>query len=229
MEHVPEPMSCRKRAYAAFAEEVERLDMPGALLRAATAISLHELEQAEVRVVENQIDEWASLVRDRLNSRNTRAAMAHLHTLMFEELGFDGAREDYYNPYNSYLPLVLEMRRGIPITLSMIYCALAWRLGLDAEGINTPGHFLVLVTDPADGSRTCIDPFNAGRMLDGDDVALLVAQVTGEPTETDPLAATAAPRVWLRRMLANLEAIFSQQKRLNDAIAMQEMARLLQR
>jgi regulator of sirC expression with transglutaminase-like and TPR domain len=222
-------MSCRRPAYDLFAGEVTRLQTPGALLRAATAISLHELEGADTGVVENQIDQWAATVGERLNSRSTPAALAHLHTLMFDELGFDGAREDYYNPYNSYLPLVMEMRRGIPITLSLVYCAVAWRLGLHAEGLNTPGHFLVLVTDPADGSRTCVDPFNGGRVLDLDDVALLVMQVTGEPIETDPLRATATPGLWLRRMLANLEAIFSQQKRLNDAIAMQEMTRLLNR
>lgn len=227
MGSLPEPVCCRRSAYEALAHEVARLDQPGALLRAATAIAMHELKEADPRLVDVQLESWAGQVRSRLQGRSARAVMAHVDTLLFEELGFVGDAEDYYNPFNSYLPLVLERRRGIPITLSLVYCELMWRLGVKAEGLNTPGHFLVMVVDPSSGTRTCLDPFHQGRVMDIDDVSLLIAQATGELIETDPEQVIATPRVWLMRMLANLEGVFMQSARSDDATAMREMAGLV--
>ena len=68
---------------------------------------------------------------------------ASLNRYLFEELGFRGNRDDYYDPRNSYLNQVLERRVGIPITLSVLYLEIATRIGLDLKGVSFPGHFMV--------------------------------------------------------------------------------------
>ena len=63
------------------------------------------------------------------------AVLAHLHEVLFDEEGFAGNVDDYYNVANSYLPVVLETRRGIPISLTLLYKLVAERLGLPVQGV----------------------------------------------------------------------------------------------
>jgi regulator of sirC expression with transglutaminase-like and TPR domain len=85
--------------------------------------------------------------------------------LFFEELGFQGNLNHYHDPENSFLNAVLKTRRGIPISLSVIWLELAQSIGLQAQGINFPGHFLVKVnlTYPNEG-LVVLDVFT-GRSL----------------------------------------------------------------
>ena len=69
--------------------------------------------------------------------------MIALNEFLFEELGYSGNTEDYYDPRNSYLNEVIDRRTGIPITLSVLYMELGRRIGLPLEGVSFPGHFLV--------------------------------------------------------------------------------------
>ena len=86
---------------------------------------------------------------------------AELHEVLFEEWGFTGNAEDYYAPDNSYLPRVLQTRRGIPVTLSLIYKAVAQQVGLIVRDINTPVHFLAAVE--VDRSWMIVDAFDSGQ------------------------------------------------------------------
>jgi len=81
---------------------------------------------------------------------------------------FAGKRDDFYDARNSMLPDVLERKSGLPITLSVVYLALARRLGLQAEGIGLPGHFIVRVTLKQEGREgvVYVDPFHHARPLD---------------------------------------------------------------
>ena len=83
---------------------------------------------------------------------------------LFDEQGFSGNSDDYYNQDNSYLHTVLKHRRGIPISLSSLYIILAQRLGLPIHGVGMPGHFLVKFDDGRE--IRVIDPFHKGRVLD---------------------------------------------------------------
>ena len=92
--------------------------------------------------------------------------MAHLHDVLFDVVGFVGNVDDYYNPANSYLPNVLRTRRGLPITLVLIYKCVAEQLGLTVRGINSPGHFLASVRNDSaaaastkDSSWMYVDPW----------------------------------------------------------------------
>jgi regulator of sirC expression with transglutaminase-like and TPR domain len=126
---------------------------------------------------------------DALASACAAPTLGALRHQLYVEAGFRGNTDDYYDAANSYLDLVLERRRGIPITLAVVLMEVGRRLGLVIEGVNTPGHFLVR------HAGTLLDPFAGGAEVDA---ALL-------PTEAlEP----AGPWQVLARMLANLKGIF---------------------
>ncbi len=209
-----------------LADHIPTLDTTAGLLGAATAVSAHELGDPLLTDIENRLEKIAQRIRDRVSSGSDRAYLAHLHQIMFVEEGFRGATRDYYDPGNSYLPVVLTRRRGIPITLALIYKAIAERLGLRAYGINAPGHFLVAVS--CDGRLQMIDPFHGGRLLSREDAFALIEKCTGERYHpTDQLLLPATHRQWLIRLINNLQNIFANTGRRQDLAAMMEMAQLV--
>jgi len=143
-----------------------------------------------------------TLIRRGLRSTPERDGRI-LAELLFEELGFAGERDDYYNPDNSYLDKVMHRRRGIPISLSVLTMAIGERAGMDVEGVGFPGHFLVRVGGP-DGVYQ--DPFNGGTLLDGNGLSRLAAEFLGaemalHPSYLDPVDT----HTITIRMLANLK------------------------
>jgi len=223
------PHCCHPRAFELFAGQLARLDdSPDALLYAAVAIGMHELPEADPVIVDRQISDLAEAIRRRVTHPSIQSLLAHGHELLFEELGFAGNVDDYYDPTNSYLPLVLETRRGIPITLALVYVEVMRRLGVPAEGVAAPGHFLVAVRDRGNDSVVYIDPFNGGRLLTEQEVHDMIEQIASFPLpQVHRLLPVAAPRLWLTRMLRNLQAVFAQRNRSHDFAAMRELAALL--
>jgi regulator of sirC expression with transglutaminase-like and TPR domain len=138
------------------------------VLEAAVAVAQDELPGLDVQGVLAQIDGLADRLRRRLPAD---AAPLHrlrlLNRYFFHELGFAGNVNDYYAPGNSYLPTVLETRRGIPLTLALLYVELATQAGLTAQGVSFPGHFLVKLRLPR--GEVVIDPFN-GQSLSREDL-----------------------------------------------------------
>ena len=80
---------------------------------------------------------------------------------LFTTKGFHGSRGDYYNRSNSYLSEVIDDREGLPITLSVLYLHVASKLGLKAEGVGLPGHFVVRHV-PAKGKAVLLDVYEGG-------------------------------------------------------------------
>jgi regulator of sirC expression with transglutaminase-like and TPR domain len=196
------------------------------LFRAAFAIAQHEHPDADVTHAEATIAELATTVRRRVHSRNTEATLAHLHDVLFDVVGFAGNVDDYYNPANSYLPEVLRTRRGLPITLVLIYKCVAEGVGLTVQGVNSPGHFLAAVE--SGDSWMYVDPFFGGELLNGADVCRRIAETTGLVAADPSLwLAPATHRQWLARMLNNLQAVFAHAGRERDLYAMQELQELL--
>lgn len=155
------------------------------LLEAAIAVAQDALPGLDTQAVLAEVDALAAALRRRIPA--DAAALQRLRLLnryFFHELGFAGNVNDYHDPANSYLPEVLARRRGIPITLAIVYMELATQAGLQAVGVSFPGHFLVklhmpqgeVVIDPFTGqslSREELDerlaPFRRQRGLVGDD------------------------------------------------------------
>jgi len=131
---------------------------------------------------------------------------------LFGELGFTGNREQYEDPRNSCLNEVMDRRKGIPITMALVYIEVARRAGLRAEGINFPGHFLVRVLPDLHsgngGDGLIIDPFHGGAILNEADCRHLLSRV-GDGSAFEPsLLARATRRQVLVRMLNNLKRLY---------------------
>jgi regulator of sirC expression with transglutaminase-like and TPR domain len=133
--------------------------------------------------------------------------VACLNRFLFEEQGFRGNTADYYDPRNSYLNEVIDRKLGIPITLSIVYIAVARHLGLDARGISFPGHFLVKCLG-AEG-YVVVDAF-AGAALSRSECQERLGAVAGREVALDPalhLRAATGSEV-LVRTLSNLKQIY---------------------
>ncbi|MBV8900224.1 MAG: transglutaminase family protein [Verrucomicrobia bacterium] len=147
------------------------------------------------------LSNWARTLRERMPAGASDLQQTQILThLMSRELGFHGNSDDYYNVKNSLLPCVIDSRVGIPISLSVLYIAVARRAAVTVEGINLPGHFVVRL------GSVLFDPFHEGRMLTPRDCAEILARqsLTLESVHLQ----TASPRLVLMRMLANLLYIF---------------------
>jgi len=132
--------------------------------------------------------------------------------------GFKGDAENFYDPKNSWLPDVLERRRGLPIAMAVLYVALCKRLGLRAEGVGLPYHFIARVEVPTrDGTGYLyVDPFNGARPLDLDDCKRLV-EAGGQTFEPAEHLKPATTRDILVRMCNNLLGTYDQLKRTLEA------------
>jgi regulator of sirC expression with transglutaminase-like and TPR domain len=136
---------------------------------------------------------------------------------VYERLGFRGNEADYYDPRNSLLSDVLERKLGIPITLALVYCEIARRVGVPARGVAFPGHFLVRVDRHLSGLGeesppfVVVDPFFSGRIIDDESIERLLRRALGPAAEVEVGAhlAPASARHLLVRMLTNLKAIYT--------------------
>jgi regulator of sirC expression with transglutaminase-like and TPR domain len=134
-------------------------DSQFSLLEAAITIGQDDDPSLDVQGVLSQIDALAARLKQRLAAD---ASAIHrlrcLNRYFFQELGFAGNVNDYYDLHNSYLQRVLGTRRGIPITLALLYIEVAQQIGLDARPVSFPGHFLVKLKMPQ--GEVIIDPFD---------------------------------------------------------------------
>jgi regulator of sirC expression with transglutaminase-like and TPR domain len=142
--------------------------------------------------------------------RAARAAVGRAARYVYEEAGFRGNDDDYYDPRNSFLSDVLDRRTGIPITLAVVLTEVCRRAGVDAHGVSFPGHFLVRADLPR--GTIVIDPF-AGRPLSRDELRALYARATGDEGEPPPRMLEPATKAQiLARILHNLRGIYESRK-----------------
>ncbi|HEX8914694.1 MAG TPA: transglutaminase-like domain-containing protein [Humisphaera sp.] len=221
------PICCSPDSFEQLARQLSSLNSPDALLLGAVAIARHQIRDADPAQVDEAIQQHANKVRSRVRSTaQKQALLAHLHDYLFDELGFAGNRDDYYNPINSYLPAVLETKRGLPITLSLVYKLVAERLGLRVWGVGLPGHFVVGVQ--AEGEPVLVDAFNGGRLLSTEEAHEKVKEIHGPETPwTEEWLRPVSNRHWLTRMLQNLLNVFGARSQYCDVAAVLEMEMLL--
>ncbi len=217
------PLCCSPRSYELLIQQLPSLSSIDSLVRAAVAVSMHQMEEAaDPAVVDATLQKFADTVRSRVRGRQTQALLAHLHEFLFDEQGFIGNATDYYNTANSYLPAVLETKRGLPITLSLLYTAVARKLGLKAYGVALPGHFMVGLD--LEDERMLIDPFAGGKLITVDEAHDRIKELFGPEVEwSEELLRPATHVHWLTRMLQNLLNVFSSTNHYADVAAMLEM------
>ena len=186
------------------------------LVETAISIAQDEFPRLDTQAVLADIDTLALKLKTRFPVDAVPVQrLRWLNRFFFQELGFAGNVNDYYDPHNSFLHRVLETRRGIPITLAILYMELATQIGLRARGVSFPGHFLVKLrmhTGQQHG-EVVIDPFS-GQSLSREELDELLApykRSRGLQGDFDvPMGLflqSAAPREVVARMLRNLKEI----------------------
>ncbi len=183
---------------AAFIELMEG-PLPDLALDRACLLVAAALSEAEVDV-EGELARFDALAAGVAES-SLEAVVHHL----FGVEGYAGDQDDYYDVANSLLPRVLDRRRGIPITLSVITIEVARRAGVSLVGVGLPGHFLV--GDPADADRF-VDPFSGGVLLDRQACRRLFEHLHGPKASfVDSYLDPVGPRAIVARVLGNLKQI----------------------
>ena len=199
-----------------------RSDAQLPLLEAAASLAQDEEPGLDVAQVLDDVERLLRRVRSRLApDADDLTRLAVLTQVFYKDLGFGLNANDYYAPENSYLQEVLRTRRGIPISLAVIWLELAQGLDLQAQGISFPGHFLVKIS--LEAGLVVMDPVN-GQSLGLDTLTERLAPYRSEADRhagadldegETPLGLylqACPPRDLLARMLRNLKEIFRSQE-----------------
>jgi regulator of sirC expression with transglutaminase-like and TPR domain len=201
------------------------------LLEAAISIAQDDFPQLDTQSVLAEFDRLAARLKQRFPPDAVPVQrLRWLNRFFFQELGFAGNVNNFYDPDNSYLHRVIDTRRGIPITLAIVYVELATQIGLTARGVSFPGHFLIklrMATGRQHG-EVVIDPFT-GHSLSRDELdELLIPYKRSRGLQGDfdvPLGLflqAASPREVIARMLRNLKEIHRETNDRRRALQVQE-------
>lgn len=214
--------AARQRARNEFSALVAGEDSAIDLARAALLIAAEEYADLDIAFYLARLDSLAAQVVKELPQPlelDRLTALETMNRVLFEQEHFHGNQAHYYNPENSYLNRVLDTRKGIPITLSLVYMEVGKRVGIPIEGIGLPYHFVVRC-HLAHGLHY-IDPFEGGRFLTEDECVLLVQRSarTRQPVSSrwfEPVTS----RQMLIRMLNNLKHIYLHKQDLEHTLAL---------
>ncbi len=128
--------------------------------------------------IESQLNELANELRKRIGAlEDPYDIVQHVNEFFLTEMGFAGNSKDYYNPDNSILHRVLETRRGIPISLGIVYILVGRRLNLPVFGVGAPAHFLVKFVPTLSGKEIYVDVFNGGRIMSRKDAEEFISDM----------------------------------------------------
>jgi len=177
------------------------------LARAALLIARTEYPELNVERYLHRLDRLAQEARAGGIEGDPLRRLHRLREFLFEEAGFRGNAQEYFDPRNSFLNDVLDRKFGIPITLSLVLMEVGRRLRLDIRGIGLPAHFIVGAE--INGCQVLLDPFHGGTLLTADGAQELVSRVLGRPvTLQEEHFTPVTKRQFLTRMLNNLKAIY---------------------
>ncbi len=195
------------------------------LTEAALSLAQDAYPDLDLQGVLAELDALVVRLRKRLpDGIEMRDKVAALNDFFFRELGFACNHNDYYDPDNSHLNMVLKRRRGIPISLAVLYLEMCEQIGLPARGVSFPGHFLLRVTLPA--GDVMIDPTTGHSLSESEMVEMLepyVARADGAVSSTlRALLQPAISREIVARMLNNLKAVYLQTERWQRLLAVQQ-------
>jgi regulator of sirC expression with transglutaminase-like and TPR domain len=171
--------------------------------RASLLIACEEYPDLDLSHYLTRLDELARAARSRMEDQRPVALVTAVSRLLFEQEGFHGNTDDYYDPRNSFLNDVLDRRLGIPITLSALYMEVGRRAGVEVEGVSLPGHFVVRA------AGLLVDPFHGGTVLTEADCQERLDRIYGGRVKLRPeMLAPCTAQDMLARMLRNLKGIY---------------------
>ena len=192
-----------------FETLVSRPDETLDIARIALALALDEYPDLDVGPYLAWLDATAEAIADAADlAMPLPERLAMLDRQLFEVEGFRGNGDDYFDPRNSYLNDVIDRRTGIPITLSVVYLEVGWRLGLPLVPVSFPAHFLVATTG---SRRVFIDPYNRGARVAPAELVARLVSIVGSADHArqylPSLTRAASRREVAKRMLRNLTGI----------------------
>lgn len=206
-----------------FRDLISRADEDINLAAAALVLARVHHPNLNIEPHLERLDKMAAETAAKLEGSEDAHHLARLTEIVFGDLGFEGNTDDYYDPANSCLNDVLERRTGLPISLAVVYMAIAERCGRKTEGLGFPGHFIV--RDVQTGLM--LDPFGLGRPLGQDELLdLLRRQGVEDPEWNDELVSVVGKREILDRMLNNLRNAYQRRldpERIESVDAMAKM------
>jgi regulator of sirC expression with transglutaminase-like and TPR domain len=200
------------------------------LFEAALTIAQDADPQLDLSAVQIEVDMLAASLQRRLApDAASIQKLRMLNHFFYHELGFAGNVNDYYDPENSYLHRVISTRRGIPISLAVLYMELAQQIGLNVKGISFPGHFLMKLSVQA--GDIILDPFNGTSLSREELEERLEPFFEVQASLTDVSLASylhpAHPRDILVRMLRNLKSLFLEHDRWQQLLCVQQRLMIL--
>jgi regulator of sirC expression with transglutaminase-like and TPR domain len=201
-----------------FEKMMKKPEQQVRLAEAALYIASDEYPEIDISSYLSLLSEWSSTLKKSAARKPLHSRLDVLNDLLFEKMQFSGNIDNYYDPKNSFLNHVIDSRKGIPISLSVIYLELAWNLGLDAAGVGFPGHFLVRIND--EGKMLYVDSFYRGRVMTVSDCMEFWNDISeGELEFQDSFLTSINKRQILIRMLRNLKSIYLEQKNYKKLIS----------
>ena len=201
------------------------------LARAALYVAAEQEPDLDVVAYLGHIALLSNAARKMLPGRHSVYDAIHtINELMYKVEGFKGNRENYYDPKNCLLNYVIDDKRGIPITLSIIYSEIARRLGHNLRGVGMPGHYLLAAGRGA--SEVFVDPFNNGGLLSRKECLGLALRGNRVPKGrlaalASRLLPTSDKRSTLKRLLVNLKLMHIKRKESDSALKCAERIQLL--
>ncbi|MGO9601271.1 MAG: SirB1 family protein [Isosphaeraceae bacterium] len=201
------PMPDRFRESPEFQSMLQGESRPS-LARIAMEIARDAYPELDLEHYMRTIEQIATRVRARCDSRSKpRKILGQINWALFVEDGYEGNRENYFDPRNSYLNEVIDRKKGIPISLSILYGAVAERLDLALDGVNLPAHFMLRLADSFE--PLFIDAFHSGELLDRSGCEHRLTELTHSPVVLSDLRiAPCSTREIVARLLRNLKAIY---------------------
>ncbi len=188
------------------------------LARAALVAARSEYPDVDVDGYERRLQDIAETLEQQLARpgvrEHPRRTILTVNQLLYRELGFRGNTDHYDDPRNLYLNYVLGERRGIPVTIAIVYTEVCQRVGLDVQPVGLPGHVICRYrpdgwADEAD--ELLLDVFSFGRLMTRRDCQILVRNIFGSRVAfKDHYLASLQPRQVLQRLLHNLKAGYLQ-------------------
>ncbi|MBK6650675.1 MAG: tetratricopeptide repeat protein [Betaproteobacteria bacterium] len=193
------------------------------LLEAAATLAQDEYPELDVQQVLGDVDQLLARIKRRLPADSAPLQRLRLlNQFFYRDLSFAGNVNNFYDPDNSYLNVLLKRRNGIPISLAVLWMELAQGIGLQARGVGFPGHFMVKVTLPR--GQVVIDPMN-GQSLGREELFERLEPFklrSGLLDEFEvPLGLylqAETPRNIIARMLRNLKEIYRSQNDWNRLV-----------
>ena len=195
------------------------------LTEAAISLAQDAYPDLDLEGVLAELDEIALRLKRRLpEGADLTEKIGALNRFFFRELGFAGNLNDYYDPDNSHLNVVLKRRRGIPISLAVLYLELGEQIGVPVRGVSFPGHFLLRVTLPE--GDVMLDPTTGQSLSEAQMVDMLEPYISHTEQSVGNalrmLLQPATPREIVARMLRNLKAVYLQSERWQRLLAVQQ-------